>query len=68
MLWTPNGQEAQLTVARHITVAQGITGGTVTLSKNIAAEGKTIDIQATANVGWDLVSVTAKDADAKRSR
>ena len=65
VLWTPNGTEAQLTVARHITVDKGIAGGTVTLSRDFAAEDETIAVQATPNVGWDLVSVTAKDADGK---
>ena len=65
VLWTPTGDEAQLAVARHITVDQGITGGTVTLSKDVAAEGETIAIQAKPNEGWDFVSVAAKDADGK---
>ena len=65
VLWTPDGTEAQLAVARHITVDSSITGGTVTLSKDVAAEDETIDIQATPNEGWELVSVTAKDTSGK---
>ncbi|MDO4797663.1 MAG: hypothetical protein Q4A01_06560 [Coriobacteriales bacterium] len=63
VLWTPDGQEAQLAVARYITVAPGITGGTVTPGRDVAAERETIAIQATPNEGWELVSVTAKDAE-----
>ncbi len=62
VLWTPDGKEAQLTTRRNIAVAQGITGGTVKVSRDFAAEGETITIQATPDEGWDLVSVTAKDA------
>lgn len=65
VLWTPNGTEAQLAVARHITVDPGITGGTVTPSRDFAAEDETIPIQATPDEGWELVSVTAKDAAGK---
>ena len=65
VLWTPDGTEAQLAVARRITVDQGITGGTVTPSRDFAAEGETIGIKATPNEGWELVSVTAKDASGK---
>lgn len=65
VLWTPDGTEAQLAVARHITVDPDITGGTVTPSRDFAAEGETIPIQATPNEGWELVSVTAKDTAGK---
>ena len=65
VFWTPDGKEAQLTVPRHISVAQGIAGGTVTIGRDVAAEGNTMTIQATPDDGWELVSVTAKDAGGK---
>ncbi len=63
VLWTPDGQEAQLTTPRYITVAPDITGGTVKTSRDFAAEDETMAIQATPDEGWELVSVAAKDVD-----
>lgn len=63
VFWTPDGKEAQLTVPRHISVAPGITGGTVTVGRDVAAEGNVMTVQATPDEGWELVSVTAKAGD-----
>ncbi len=54
---------AEFTAVYAVAVAEGITGGTVTVDKKTAAAGEEVTVTATPNSKYLLDKVTVKDAD-----